>query len=199
MKLVKFLIILITGILIWFTPKASYASSLPSIISDSQTQYFDGASWQNSIPTWVHPGWPQIGGATWIWQSATVNPAKVEFGEGPISFRKQFNISKPSKGVLKITADNAYKVLLDGNFIGSEGNLDPNGPIEYSWRTIETYNLNNISEGDHILTFLVVNYYAGFPGPTPFTNPAGLVYRLDPLLSSIFRGITKAKGKALSK
>ncbi|HEY5600944.1 MAG TPA: hypothetical protein VIK81_02535, partial [Patescibacteria group bacterium] len=154
-----------------------------SIVSDTQTEFFDGVNWNNSFETFVHSAWPGIEGAEWIWKSAIVDPDKSQTGEGPITFRRQFNLTGNAVGTLRITADNAYSVSLDGTILGSQGHLNPAGSNDQSWSSIEAYNIENVTPGNHTLTFQVTNYQTNFPD-TPFSNPAGLIYRLDLELTS---------------
>ena len=149
------------------TPTAFAAPT--SIVSDTQTEFNDGTTWQSAVPCWVEGTWPGIEGATWIWKSYTIDPATAATGEGPITFRRQFTLEKPASGKLMITADNEYEVKLDGVRLGSDG----------YYPRVNTYEIEKISSGKHTLSFAVTNAPQDSPLASPYTNPAGLLFRLD--------------------
>lgn len=153
------------------------------LVSDTTTEFFNGTSWQSAVPHFVHPEWPLIEGATWIWKSTLVNDEEAENGIPPVTFRKKFTLSWPVKGTIKITADNAYELFLDGKLIGKDGVLDPTA-WDFTWQTIETYNVE-MGPGNHEFQFKVVNYGADFPFNTPVTNPASFIFKAELIRTSI--------------
>lgn len=96
--------------------------------------------------------------AYWIWKTPLAQgaaPAAV------VIFKEKFYAPKAGTGTIQITADNKYRLRLNGAEIGR--NAD--------WTTLESYPVN-VVEGTNLLKVRVRN----FPDGTP--NPAGLIYRL---------------------
>lgn len=152
------------------------------IVSDITNEWWNGTVWKPAVACWVHPDWPIIHGATWIWRSYLVDSEELF---GPITFRKIFTIPEEAfdiTGYLSITADNAYEIYLNSNFIGRDGFVtDP--PITYKkdpldeerWRSIETYNITPaLRRSINEILIRAVNYRNWVD---PYMNPAGVVYK----------------------
>lgn len=96
--------------------------------------------------------------AYWIWKTPLAQgaaPAAV------VIFKERFIAPKAGTGTIQITADNKYRLRLNGVEIGR--NAD--------WTSLESYPVTVLA-GENLLKVRVKN----FPDGTP--NPAGLLYRL---------------------
>lgn len=79
-----------------------------TVASDAQTEFsLDGKTWLPAVATWVHPAWPTLKGATWIWRVAKVSKDEAVKGSAVISFRRKFTVPAGggAQGALQITAD----------------------------------------------------------------------------------------------
>jgi hypothetical protein len=106
-------------------------------------------------------------------------------GTPPITFRKIFTIPETAteiNGSIRITADNAYELYLNGKLIGKEGVLVPMPPDynirQWDWLTIETYPFIP-KPGENEIKIIVINYAQPYSWANPYSNPAGLIYRAD--------------------
>ena len=54
------------------TTGASAAEDSLTVVSDTQTEWFDGNTWQPAVAAWVHPWWPTLPAAAWTWKSYKV-------------------------------------------------------------------------------------------------------------------------------
>jgi hypothetical protein len=85
-------------------------------------------------------------------------------------------------GTISITADNAYELYFNDEFIGKDGYVS-SPPITHEedpqhverWKTIETYNIKP-KPGLNEIRIIAVNYRGWVD---PYTNPAGIIYRAD--------------------
>src|ERR1700722_14385954 len=61
------------------------------VVSDRQTEFsLDGKDWSPAPATWVHPSWPVLKGATWIWRVARVSKDEAIHGSPVVTFRRKF-------------------------------------------------------------------------------------------------------------
>lgn len=164
-----------------------------TIVSDGNTEWFDpyegGGVWKPASPCWVHPSWPTIQGATWIWRTYQTDPAweyynvpyYSETDEYYWTFRRIFYLPDDAyniKGELvTITADNAYKIYINNVYIGGDGRLHRDGPDYLQWKSVETYYYFDgiLKPGENIIEIRAVNF---FSWGTYSTNPAGLIYKV---------------------
>jgi hypothetical protein len=151
-------------------------------VSGVHTEYsLDGVNWSPAVPAWVHPAWPKILGASWVWKSTFVTEDDAINGSTVVQFRQRFELrpSDPTSGILEITADNAYSVSLNGTFLGSsKGPLDASSRDDQTFRIIDTYKFVALP-GPNELTIKAINYHWPYGGsPTPRDNPAGVVFRV---------------------
>lgn len=151
------------------SPTTVRAAESLSLVSDTNTQYWDGSSWRNAVPTWITPVWVKIDGATWVWRAFLPDLAHARSGEGPVVMRREFNLTKNYTGVLRMSADDTYQVNLDGDFVGEEG----------TFTSVHTYELGELKAGNHILEIKVTNVPAPVLINNPNLNPSGIIFRLD--------------------
>jgi hypothetical protein len=148
------------------------------VVSDRQTEFsLDGKNWSPAVATWVHPSWPVLKGATWIWRVARVSKDEAIHGSPVVTFRRKFT---PPAGrnhaTLKITADNAYQVSLNGEVIGSSGELmATSGVDDGHWHMFDAYAVP-LKPGENVLIVRAVNYRS--PGASGEGNPGGVVFSL---------------------
>lgn len=136
---------------------------------------------KNAVETWHHPGWPMKDdpdGAVWI--STTYrngqDGARVSADSWRL-FQDGFLIPKGARsitGVMRITADDAEEVYLNGKLVGRDGKIRGAFVDNYTWGTILTYAVQP-TDGMNRLDIIVRNY-AGSASPS--NNPTGLVYKL---------------------
>jgi hypothetical protein len=124
-----------------------------------------GSAWDSSV---------NIPGAHWIWN--TLNPEHPIEGD-VVTFQKAFSVpGPPNGGTLYITADNGYKVTLNGVLLGS-AQLGPGFPTtlkettdttpqagnwgvaSQGWQSVESYSLTELVSGENILVFIAANEY----------------------------------------
>jgi len=178
--LLTFVIILST----MFLTSMTFAQSLV-IVSDGTTQWSaDGNSWNNATATWVHPSWPTISGATWIWDSNQTD-SQWEYANVPDGgwyFKTTFNVPNCTDmgtltGILYVDADNSESSIINGHFLGQDGSLNKSGPDNYEWNTTEQYNLTGkLIKGENVLIFRALNF---FDSGLYNENPAGLIFKAD--------------------
>ncbi len=160
-----------------------FAAESPAFIvaSDAKTEFsIDGKHWQPAVPTWVHPSWPTMKGATWIWRVEKVSKEEAVNGSPIITFRRNFTVtpSDGTQGTLQITADNAYEVTLNGNVIGSNGTLNAASTSDQKWRTFDSYTVT-LQPGKNILSVKAINYHSPLGNSADGeSNPAGLIFGL---------------------
>jgi hypothetical protein len=152
-----------------------------NVVSDETVQWSDNEStnWQSAVATYVHPSWPIISGATWIWRTAQTN-APDEYAtvpEGGWYFKKTFIVPECATeitGSIDINSDNAEALYFNGDFIGQDGALDKNGPDTQAWSTVKTYYPINPVVGENTILVRAINY---FDTGTYTSNPAGLSFK----------------------
>jgi hypothetical protein len=152
----------------------------PIIVSDSSTEYtVDGVQWSPAVPAWVHPAWPTLPDASWIWKSEYVTSDEAANGSAIVTFRRIFSVPAEVKhAVLSIAADNAYEVSLNGNVVGRNGVLDAASDDDTAFQSVGTYTID-VTPGENELLIRVINYHWKYQTvPTPQDNPAGLAFRL---------------------
>jgi hypothetical protein len=162
----------------------STATTTITVSSDSSTQWSaDGSTWNSAVACWVHPSWPSISDATWIWRTYETNVVD-EYNtvpEGGWYFQRQFSLPDCASnihGTLQITADNAYTVSLNNNAIGGDGAMNKNGPDNQEWSTVENYNIDHkLQAGSNELSIRAMNWFYLPPYDTSHGNPAGLIYK----------------------
>lgn len=145
-----------------------------TIVSDEQTEYYDGENWQPSFVVYFWSGWATIEEASWVWRSASISEEEAENGSGPIQFRRQFTLPtdvQDIRGKLHVSADNAYEISINGKLIGSNSS----GAYERCvCQDIYTYDVDNLQPGVNELTVVAENN-----GKPNSSNPGGVVFRVD--------------------
>lgn len=111
--------------------------------------------------------WPKVNRAHWIWAEQMVTQEEAVYGTSA-TFLKEFEIPETAidlTGVIRITADDEYVVMVNGHTIGTDGTV---GSVDsYSFDTAIERGLNRIK--------VLVKSRPQLNG-TPATNPAGLAY-----------------------
>jgi len=163
-----------------FSSIALAQTAPPLIVSDSQTQFsLDGKKWSPAVIAWVHPAWPAMKDAQWLWTAYKVSPDEALKGSPIVTFKRSFVVKANNAGraTLQLTADNAYEASFNGKVLGSNGPLDAASSLDQDWRTFDTYDVL-LKPGVNTLMVRAVNYHS--PGATrdPEANPGGLVYKL---------------------
>jgi len=140
----------------------------------------DSTDWgvlKSAVITWEHPSWPKITGATWI--------SSADYTEEPAAstswrlFEDVIEIPACATkiiGNISVTSDNAEKVYLNGDLIGSDGEVQDTSDDNHEWKTILNYELTELHAGTNTLQIIVRNY-AGSSSPT--SNPTGLIYKAE--------------------
>ncbi|MFI5001116.1 MAG: hypothetical protein ACHQK9_14660 [Reyranellales bacterium] len=149
------------------------------VVSDRQTEFsLDGKSWSPAVATWVHPAWPALQGATWIWRVTKVSKEEAVNGSPVITFRRKFTARMDTaQATLKITADNAYQVSLNGRVIGSSGQLTAGSTVDGGhWNRFDSYTVP-LQPGENVLVVRAVNYRSGAAADGA-SNPGGVVFSL---------------------
>lgn len=123
----------------------------------------------NGNPRWT----ANIPGATWIWHRFFVsNPLADTFA----TFTRTFSLPSDINGVaasITVAADNSYKCTLNSNQFAN----DPT-ELNYFDQNKDTYNLNGIvAGGQNTLSCEVKNW--ALARSDAYTNPAGLLYKLE--------------------
>jgi hypothetical protein len=174
-------------------PASSHAANTLVVVSDTSgvwTNHF-GTRSGTAVLTYGNRGcggvdadgfctggaWPIIAGAHWVWDRRNVTPAHAIQGVRPLNFVWSFALPEDAtniQGKLAITADNAYRVSLDGARVGKDGVLDRHGD-DPSWTSVETFEIHPVP-GSNTITIRAVNYRST---GSPFDNPAGILFRAD--------------------
>lgn len=143
--------------------------------SDANTQYSDddGVSWQDSVViASPNSAWKTITGGAWIWSSDPVSDNSAKYGE-ELLFKESFSLEECQQGYhptgyIEVSADNTYKLYLNGELIGSELG-------QYTYKDKEGYILNTaLQYGENVLEIEATNM--GFENLNPASNPAGIIY-----------------------
>ena len=149
------------------------------LVSDRQTEFsLDGKSWSPAVATWVHPSWVVLRGATWIWRVAKVSKDEAHNGSPVVTFRRKFTppVGR-TRATLRITADNAYKVTLNGRVIGSSGELSAASNVDDGhWHTLDAYAVP-LQPGENVIIVWAVNYHSSAINGE--ANPGGVVFSLS--------------------
>ena len=159
------------------------------VVSDTKTEYLSQGKWAPAVLAWVHPAWPKLEGAKWIWTSNTVTQDEAQNGSAITTFRRRFTPPIGAKhGVIQISADNAYELYLNDQFIGRSGPLDASSNDDQIWRAINSYTLD-LRLGENELKVRAINYHFPYKTvPTPFDNPAGVIFLLKIERGSLSKG-----------
>jgi hypothetical protein len=112
--------------------------------------------------------WPRISGARWVWKSQMVTPAEALSGS-KVWFFQNFTLPASAtrlRGQFRISTDNRYELWVNGQLIGRDSN----------WQSVETFNIDvpTLSTGNWVMVIVTQD---GVPGSTPYSNPAGLIYK----------------------
>ena len=148
------------------------------VASDGQTEFsLDGRNWSPAVVTWVHPSWPVLRGAIWIWRVAKVSQDEAHNGSPVVTFRRKFTPPAGKiRATLRITADNAYQVLLNGEVVGSSGELVAASHLDDGhWHTIDAYAVP-LQPGENVIIVRAVNYHSSATSGT--SNPGGVVFSI---------------------
>lgn len=149
------------------------------VVSDPQTEFsLDGKSWSPALATWIHPAWPKLPGATWIWRVARPSKEEAVNGSPVITFRRTF-MAPPgvAEARLTITADNAYRASFNGRIVGAQGELAAASHDGIAhWRSFDAYTVP-LRPGENVLLVQAVNYRSA-GAATGEANPGGIVFSL---------------------
>ncbi|UCG94963.1 MAG: DUF4842 domain-containing protein [archaeon] len=151
-----------------------------NVVSDSEVDWSaDGSTWNDAVACWDHPNWNDVDGATWIWRTYYTDVV-WEYDNVPADgwyFMKTFDVpGEPVSGQININADNAYKLYLNGDFVGEEGAMDRDGPDYYEWGTEDSFALTNLDSGTNEIEVRAMNY---FRTGSSTSNPAGLAFNAE--------------------
>lgn len=115
--------------------------------------------------------YPSLRGARWIWKTHETVEEQNTSDYGPVIFVRRIDVPKKADTVsarIKITADNAYDLFVNGAHVGS-GN---------DWNVITTFPLTGTAAFHPGANWLVIKV-TNFAGPAdPFQNPAALLYKV---------------------
>ncbi len=146
------------------------------------TSYYplDASAWgdgKNAVEAWKHPDWPTLTGTKWI-----SNTYKIGDDGSPVATdtwrRFALEVMLPCTaynvrdGSVDATADNAEEVYLNGDLVGTDGEVQGVATDNFEWNTIQTYPLA-FEPGRNLLEFIVRNYPGG---DNPENNPTGLLF-----------------------
>ena len=150
-------------------------------VSDEHADFsVDGRVWTPAVATWVHPSWPSVPAATWIWRTKTVTPQEAQRGSDIVTFRRRFDWSGAAgaAAVIQIAVDNAYELTINGTRAGASGDLDPSSTAGELWRTTDRHRFA-LKAGQNEVMIRAINYHAPGGGTDPQANPAGVLFRVD--------------------
>ncbi|MHC4648611.1 MAG: hypothetical protein ACYTBJ_24405, partial [Planctomycetota bacterium] len=156
------------------------AVTVLELVSDEATEWSaDGISWEPTVACWIHPYWPDISGATWVWRTFQTDVA-WEYANVPTGgwyFRKVFTVPHAAydiSGSIEINGDNAYLLYVNGVEIGGDGTMNKNGPYSTGWWDTDTFVVENFQAGENTILIRALNHYSS---GTYSSNPAGVVFR----------------------
>lgn len=155
--------------------------------------------------------------ADWIWNTA--NPENPILGD-VVKFQETFSVpGLPVGGTLYVTADNAYKAMLNSTDVGSaqlgpgfSGTLKETlvtpppqqgdwGVASQGWQSVETYPLSGLVSGENSLMITAANEYMwndiGYSGPDYYYgsfDPSGGSVNPDPFPGTGIGGTTEGDG-----
>lgn len=122
-----------------------------------------GVSEHPSVPCYVHPSWPRIDGATYIWMTDKID-SREECG--PFNFRRMFDVPAGAanpKATIQINADDGETLWVNGSQVGSDN----------VWDRLKTYTVDLRNGRNEIL----IEAYNGTFSFDPYSNPGGLIYK----------------------
>jgi hypothetical protein len=132
--------------------------------------------------------WLSVPGAHWIYKTQNVTEDEANLGTEVITFTDSFELPSSASVItatLQITADNAFRVWLNGEFIGTHGTMFayPWGAGDGTEGTLWPYAVTP-TPGANVLLIEMLNHgtmTGEVPEPplTPWESPSGLIYRLD--------------------
>jgi len=157
----KLSVLLVLGLILGLSITA-FAGSL-SVVSDGNED--------NAVLAWVHPSWPTLDQAQWIWSS---NPTENPRDGATETFTEEFIVKGgPNEATLYITADNAYEVFINDQSVGSEYQADT-----YGWKDIEDYDVtSSLKPGKNEIKVIAENF--AYNTDDPEVNPGGVIYQLQ--------------------
>jgi cysteine-rich repeat protein len=123
-------------------------------------------------PYGPYPTWATLSGSQWVWSH---NPLTNANSATPVteSFFDVFTVvGTPTGGQIEISADNGYKVWVNGTELADDQNAS-------NWATVDTHLIpvNLLVTGSNVVRMDVTNFpLSETAGPAD--NPAGLLYKL---------------------
>lgn len=173
---------MILAVMLAFAPVYPAQAATFDVVSDTSVEWSaDNSTWNPTFATYVHPSWPSIAGATWIWRTAQTDPADeyANVPEGGWYFRKTFDIPTCSDEdinsvEISITSDNSESVQLNSGTVYIDGSLDKDGPDGQEWNTVKVYDVTSDAvSGENTVLVRAVNF---FDNGSYTSNPAGLIF-----------------------
>ncbi len=124
-----------------------------------------------AVPTWVHPAWTSLTGASWVWNEYLEDTP----GQGnTVTFTQVFSLPQNAHaidGSIEISADNFMTLYLNGQLIAEVRDGD-------TYTHTYIFLLRGfLQPGENELKVVVENVAA--PGWNAYMNPGGLLYRAD--------------------
>jgi hypothetical protein len=162
-----------------------------AVPGDTQVQaLLPGGLAQPAVATWdQYPGWTHaIPGATWLWSSLLVQKPEQT---SQVAFSRTFTV--PSGlgalvGHLLVATDGAFVCTLNGKLVGVNTG-------EQNWlQPLDQPLSGKLKVGQNVLACTVVN--PGKAGSTAYTNPAGLLFRIDGTLFDVTGALACDDGNA---
>ncbi len=158
---------LVTALNVWY-----YTKSQPSSGWNSDPNWFYGSDWSiaRDIRTYGQEPWYTIqnwqdSSARWIWSD---DQAATAASDGEKAwFRTVFYAPAPGTFYIDITADDIYKVYVDGSLAGQD-------QVVGGWTAAETWIVTLTTAGYHVLAVEAQNTCPSCGGP----QPAGLLVSL---------------------
>ncbi len=156
------------------TPGSTGQSSALAVLGDtSVTVSVGNAPSQPAVATWDQfAGWTHaVNQAVWLWSSYLVQSPTMDT---QVAFSRSFTVPAGAAtviGQMEIATDGAFVCLLNGQLVGVNTN-------EQNWLTPISQPLaGKLKVGTNTLVCTLVN--PGKPGSTAYSNPAGLLFRID--------------------
>ncbi len=155
-------------------PGSTGKSTSLAIPGDTQvTVTLADGSTQPAVATWDQfSGWTHaVSQAVWLWSSYLVQNPQADT---QVAFSRTFTIPAGAAtliGQMAIASDGAFVCLLNGQLVGVN-------TAEQNWLAPISQPLaGKLKVGSNTLVCTLVN--PGMPGSTAYTNPAGLLFRID--------------------
>lgn len=136
----------------------------------------------DAVEAWKHPLWPLIPDSEAVWISNTEYIGDDDTSISDDSWRLfEIPISLPENagnivGTAQVTSDNAEEVYVNGNLVGSDGEVQGAFLDNQEWNTILPYNLTGLQAGENTVSIIVRNYAGSSDREA---NPTGLLYQMD--------------------